>query len=245
MAPASQQEAQACHAELQSETAAAEQTESAARSAFDAARQAEAEAETSLQDHLALIETDQQALRGLRTRMEVEQQNHGNDSVRQVTLSRLLCRRNRSDFLLAATRQKLTNLQPELLGQAREMLQDAIDAHSTNQGEKSKKIVAARALLADHGTSDPAADLANAVQAADRARDRHARTQRHAQAIQRVHGLFTEEQKQLAERFNQPLADKIAGYLQCLFGPDARVKVESNGTAFSGISVIPWRITWA
>ena len=238
VAPASQQEAQACHAELQSETAAAEQTESAARSAFDAARQAEAEAETSLQDHLALIENDQQALRGLRTRMEVEQQNHGNDSVRQVTLSRLLCRRNRSDFLLAATRQKLTNLQPELLGQAREMLQDAIDAHSTNQGEKSKKIVAARALLADHGTSDPAADLANAVLAADRARDRHARTQRHAQAIQRLHGLFTEEQKQLAERFNQPLADKITGYLQCLFGADARIKVESDGIEFSGISVI-------
>ena len=61
---------------------------------------------------------------------------------------------------------------------------------------------------------------------------------RRTDAVRRLHELFTEEQRQLAERFNRPLADKIAGYLQCLFGPDAQVKVESNGTAFCGISVI-------
>ena len=44
-----------------------------------------------------------------------------------------------------------------------------------------------------------------------------------------------EERQKLADQFTQPLADKITGYLQCLFGKDARAAVGWDGKGFSGL----------
>ena len=58
---------------------------------------------------------------------------------------------------------------------------------------------------------------------------------RQSQAIALLDQLFVEEQKCLAEQFTRPLADKISGYLQCIFGAGARVQVDLENNEFSGL----------
>jgi hypothetical protein len=61
---------------------------------------------------------------------------------------------------------------------------------------------------------------------------------RQADSIQLLTRLFQEEQQQLIDRYTQPLADKITGYLQCLFGPDTRAQVAWNNNALTGIQLV-------
>ena len=60
---------------------------------------------------------------------------------------------------------------------------------------------------------------------------------RRAAAIRLLTGLFSEEQRALAERFTRPLADAITGYLRLLFGTNARATVTWNGGNFGGLAL--------
>ncbi len=231
-------EAEGQHRDLKSEAEAAEKAEREARESVEAARSAETKADNALKGHIASIQQEQQEWGKLRAQLAVLLGTHGEDDERAASLQRHDRRKQRSESLVSATRRKLADLQPDLLRQGQAMLHGSVTTHDQSVVDQGIRKAGALALLKTNGTSNPAADLANAKMVADRARDRLALVKRRTDAVRRLHELFTEEQQQLAERFNRPLADKIAGYLQCLFGPDARVKVESNGTAFSGISVI-------
>ena len=236
--PSSLADAQVLLGTLKTQADTAEKTERSAQRDLDAAQAIETKANADLATHLASIQREQTELVKLRAQLDVLLSLHGGDDKRTAEIDRLGRRRQRSESLVAATKLKLGALQPDRLGTDKIRLQQSIARHEENLNDAGNKRTAALALLRNNGTSNPAADLASARLAATRARERLALVKRRTDAVRRLHELFTEEQRQLAERFNRPLADKIAGYLQCLFGPDAQVKVESNGTAFCGISVI-------
>ncbi|WP_218281004.1 ATP-binding protein, partial [Verrucomicrobium spinosum] len=60
-----------------------------------------------------------------------------------------------------------------------------------------------------------------------------------SQAVQLLHELFQEEQSSLARQFTQPLAEKVSGYLQCLFGPETTVQVKLGAdNKFEGLEIV-------
>jgi ABC-type thiamine transport system ATPase subunit len=52
-----------------------------------------------------------------------------------------------------------------------------------------------------------------------------------------LHRLFLEEQRALSDQFTRPFAEKISGYLRCLFGPGTQAKVLLENNAFKRLEV--------
>ena len=98
----------------------------------------------------------------------------------------------------------------------------------------TRRAVAQNTLRSD-GSEDPQTDLAIETARRESAEIRLAAARRKAEAIRLLDDLFTEEQRSLATQFTQPLADKISGYLECLFGPGARASVVFNDNEFQGL----------
>ena len=61
---------------------------------------------------------------------------------------------------------------------------------------------------------------------------------RHADAIALLDSLFFTEQQALTDQLTKPLADKVSGYLQCLFGPAAGARVVLTDGAFESLTLI-------
>lgn len=61
--------------------------------------------------------------------------------------------------------------------------------------------------------------------------------QRKSAALKRIHDLFQEERRSLADQYTLPLATKIQSYLQRLYGADVQVKLELAENDFKGISI--------
>jgi hypothetical protein len=85
---------------------------------------------------------------------------------------------------------------------------------------------------------DPRAALAQAearLEAAARGREA---AYHKARAVALVDDLFRQEQQVLSDRFSRPLAEKIDGYLQCLFGPETRVVVSFENNVFNEVRLV-------
>jgi DNA repair exonuclease SbcCD ATPase subunit len=89
--------------------------------------------------------------------------------------------------------------------------------------------------LRSDGSTDPAAELAMARARSATAREHLLRLQRHADATQLLHQTFAAEQQAMADRFTAPLADRISGYLECIFGAGTRAVVQFEKQAFAGL----------
>jgi hypothetical protein len=139
---------------------------------------------------------------------------------------------------LADARNSLAELQPDLLETDRGRLARAIDYNITAHNEAKEKHAIARTQLMADGTNDPRASLALADATARSAREHFSSVHRRAKAVQLLHQVFLEEQRSLAERFTRPLAEKISGYIQCLFGADARVNLTLENNVFTGLQLI-------
>lgn len=165
-------------------------------------------------------------------------QTHGGDDDRAAELAARGAARETAELTLAQTKQALESLQPDLLDADRERLTRAMKAQTEAKEEADRKRAGAHGLLVRDGTSDPAADLALAEAKAREAAERCAAEERRARALQLLHGLFQEEQQRLADQFTAPLAAKISGYLECLFGPGARAEVRLEGNEFTGLQLV-------
>jgi hypothetical protein len=96
----------------------------------------------------------------------------------------------------------------------------------------------AQACLGNDGTRDPQAELAEAEARRRFATERSGSARRYVAAIKLLTDLFREEQRRLADQFTRPLADKVSGYLQCIFGPGARAAVSLHDNVFSGLQLV-------
>jgi DNA repair exonuclease SbcCD ATPase subunit len=111
----------------------------------------------------------------------------------------------------------------------------AIKERTNEQNDAGKQIAVAKATLSSDGSEDPATDLATAEAKARSATEHRSSVQRQSQAIALLDQLFQEEQHSLAAQFTQPLADKISGYLQCIFGAGACAQVDLENNEFTGL----------
>jgi len=133
---------------------------------------------------------------------------------------------------------KLDALQPERLNADLDRINRAIKTNEDARREAEQRQTEARVRLESEGREDPHELLAFTQARLNAARDAQAREQLIADSIQLLANAFREERKALADRFSQPLADKITAYLRCLFGNAARAKVTLHNNKLHGIEFL-------
>lgn len=184
------------------------------------------------------IAEDQRALTGSEAQLDLLLQNHGDDATRGESIEAARKALADAEQELGKTQKALEELQPALLTSDRDRLDRSInEANSQREDAQTAKAVNQATLRSD-GTEDPKASLAQAEARLNAAREHLQSVSRKASAIVLLDDLFQEQQQSLADRFSQPLADKITGYLQCLFGPDARAGVTFEDNAFKAIELV-------
>lgn len=172
-----------------------------------------------------------------RTRLKILVETHGGDEARKNRLAELERIRNETAAVVERSRQSLEELQPGRLEGSLARVKRALEEKAGAQRAAEDKRLTAQTVLRRDGTQDPEADLAQAEADLRSAEDRLASARQHAEAIRLLHDLFKEEQRILAEHFTQPLADKITGYLQCVFGARAQSHVVLDNGEFQGIEL--------
>lgn len=139
---------------------------------------------------------------------------------------------------LSATQRDLDELRPNLLEGERQRLIQVIAALDAKRIDAGNRRARAEAQLDQDGTRDPAAEVLRARAAMASALEVKDREQRHADGIRLLHKLFSDSQSAINEGLTQPIADRVAGYLEFLFGRGVRVRVDLSDPGKPGIQLI-------
>ena len=217
---------------------AAESTESSARRSAEQSRTRLEAATQAIQNHRTQLTTARQSLRDLETSIKVLEETHGGATARQSALAQAKETEQQAADQLAFTRQALAALAPETLSADFDRFARAITQQETRRRDAENQRLIARDRLTLDGSSDPQADLSHALARCEAARELHASEQRRAKAIEKLHQLFSDSREAIDRSLVQPLADRISGYLQCLFGPGAEVRVNLSDTGIEGLDLI-------
>jgi hypothetical protein len=215
-----------------------EEAEATARARRDAAGAALTEAQAELAKRQQLLESERKEIADRDAQLRYLLQTYGEDEARDGLLAERAAARDAAEAVLAQTRRALAALQPEMLDDDRKRLARALQEQTAVKDAAERMRAAAQSLLHRDGTSDPHADLALAEARARAAGQRRAEEDRRAQAVKLLHGLFREEQQALADQFTRPLAEKVSGYLECLFGPGARAEVRLENNEFTSLQLV-------
>ena len=179
----------------------------------------------------------EQNLQGLKAQLQLLVETHGTDADRSSKLSKLQTAKNDAEVLLAATRMALEEMQPDMLEQDQSRFQRALENSRSLKGAAESKLAVARNILTSDGAIDPQEAVARADAGMQAAKERRMSIERQAESVKLLHGLFCAEQKNLAEQFTRPFAEKITGYLQCLFGVNVSSSVTLENNVFSGLQL--------
>jgi DNA repair exonuclease SbcCD ATPase subunit len=217
---------------------AAEKNETAARRLDERLRTRLDEAGGTLQRQKDELTTARQARRDLETKIRLLEDAHGDSATRGQAMAEAREESQRAGELLAATRRALAELEPDLLAADRDRFTRAISQQESRRREAENQRLIARDRLTLDGSSDPDADLSHAHARREATRDIHATELRRARAIERLHHLFSSSREAIDRSLVQPLADRIVGYLQCLFGPGTEVRVNLSDSGIEGIELV-------
>ena len=235
--PATAVEARARLQEEEERLARAEAAEEARKADLEALRLLVVEKEGAVAEGRGLIERDKQRLASYTDQLELLIRNHGPDEMRAEALRQAREAAAGLQAELAATRASLEALQPGLLTADQERLVRALEQTAEARLEAHERRAAFQALLQSSGADDPRALLTEAEARLQAAAVSLKAIERKARAIALVDDLFLAEQRALADRFSQPLAERISAYLCCLFGPDARAAVMFQDDRFKSIEL--------
>ena len=182
-------------------------------------------------------ECDQQGVKltRLKAQLDLLLRTHGDDTARTKALTECEAGAAVAKNRLRTTTDAIAALQPDLLESDRKRIARAIRELNDGRSEARTKIAVSQASLRSDGSEDPQSALTTAEAKARSAADHHKSVGRNAQAVAMLDELFQEEQRTLSGQFTQPLADKISGYLQCIFGAGARAQVDLENNEFLGL----------
>lgn len=216
----------------------AEAEEVSGKSARDAAVQVRQATVDALTTHRQALQEEEQSLRNLESQFRLLIETHGDEADRSERLAKLLAVKTEAEERLAATRRSLAELQPDLLEQDSKRFRRAIEQSQATKSAAETKRAVARSLLQSDGSTDPQAAVALAEARAQSAKEHLVSVQRRADSIQLLHKLFLEEQRALADQFTRPFAEKISGYLQCLFGAGVSANLQLDNNEFGGLKIV-------
>ncbi|TDU80833.1 DNA repair exonuclease SbcCD ATPase subunit [Prosthecobacter fusiformis] len=216
----------------------------AAETALQTCRLQRDQAASSLKKHEAALNTQAEALREnmrrleeVKIRLTVLNEHEGPDNERAEALKKAALDVAQADAQLASAHQDLQFHHPDDLPSDQARFDRAHQSQSDKKADAQKRHIEAATLLRSDGTTDPTTALALATARAQAARANREAAHRHAYAMRRVHELILEEQHTLADRFTRPLAERVEGYLQRLFGPGVSVTVTMQNNSFEGLSL--------
>ena len=233
--------------ELPQSLAAAQDWQTQARESLEAAEQREqnlrANVEATHKAHQVKLAAYQTAQKTLETRhreiadMEAPirtlEKSNGDAPARAESIASATREEAAIKSLLEAVTAALADLNPERLEQEVVRLERVINNDLEKQQSARERLAVAKTTLASDGTSDPQADLLQAKARHAAASDEHAREKRHATAIDLLHQLFTKSQESITRSITQPIADRVCGYLECIYGRGVRVDVDWSDSGTS------------
>jgi DNA repair exonuclease SbcCD ATPase subunit len=184
------------------------------------------------------IAKDTQKLTGVEAQLRMLLDSHGEDAVRAERLAAARGAKKRAEDALAETRAALAALLPDQLASDRDRLQRAWTATDQQRQEAERRRAVSQAALRSDGTDDPQAALAQAEAKRASAEEHVSAVTRKAEAIALIAEFFQQEQQALADRFSQPLSEKIGDYLKRLFGAEARAVVSFEDNVFKSIQLV-------
>ncbi len=237
-APPSIEAARDLRATLQQALDQAEETETAARHQAGQLRQRLDTATALLQTHRDQTAQARQSLRDLETKLQVLQETHGDAPAREKTILQSRETEQQSSALLATTRAVLAALVPDLLAADLDRFTRAITLQENRRREAENLRLVTRDRLTLDGSTDPHAELSHAQARHAAALESHLSQQRHAKAIELLHHLFASSREAIDRSLVQPLADRISGYLQCVFGPNTQVRINLSDTGIEGLELL-------
>lgn len=236
--PARREEAVTWRAEEEKAVERAEEAETEKSSARQQAAEALKETDAALQKANAEVESRRNEISNKEAQLDFLVEKHGEDASRQQALKEAATAHEEAANALRQTREQLEALQPEALETDHARLQRSLEHQKQQREDGVKSRAANEALLRSDGSEDPQAELERAIAREESAQESYNRIRRKADAYRLLDDLFVEQQKALADRFTQPLAERITGYLRNLYGPSARAAVTFEDGAFQGIELI-------
>ena len=204
----------------------------------DTLQQEHGDLENELNNLRDTIAGEKQELTGFKAQLRLLLDNHRDDETRIKALEEARKAKKDAEVALAGTYASLEALQPDLLEADHKRLLRAWDETERQRQDAQTSRAVSQAALRSDGTVDPHAALAQAEARLESATEHLDAVSRKAKAIALVDSLFQQEQRALADRFSQPLAQKISDYLQCLFGPDAQAVVTFEDNTFKSIQLV-------
>lgn len=185
------------------------------------------------------VDAARAVIREAEVRILTLEQQHGSDAERA---NRQLEARRRQDQCLAqqgVVQAQLDPLQPAQLDADINRLEKALGRLEEAMTMAGTARAVAQSMLQRSGTSDPRADAAEALARYEEAAARARELQTRAEAIRFLAQAAEEVQRATAQRFVEPLAEKASVYLECLYGPGARVLLDwdAEQQGFVGLRV--------
>ena len=232
-APQNTGQAETFAKELRESLDAFENAEAEAKAFRDQTAERASEVDTELTRERAAIEQENTRHNNLQVEIELLVKAHGDDDARALVTGTAKSAKEEAERVLKATQDAIAALLPDHLRGDRDRLKRAMDEKTRERDGLRDQLAGAKASLRLDGNEDPKSARDSAEVRARSAQEYRASVQRKSEAIALLNELFEEEQRCLAERFTQPLAEKISGYLQCIFGPGARAHVALDNNEFS------------
>lgn len=191
-----------------------------------------AEEQRTLEDGLAQQRRQIDEQKGRRTTLE---EQHGTD--RRDELERRADAKRMAAQAVVETQRALAGLRPDGVRADQERCQrsarearNEIDAATQRQAE-------ARGRLLQAGVGDLHEAKAMAEARLEIAGRRHAEIERRARAVHLLRERFERRRDTLAERFAEPLRERIGDYLEALYGPGSRATVSVGGGRIADLTV--------
>ncbi len=183
------------------------------------------------------IGTARRELATLEVSASALEENFGDIAARQQALADAKAAETAAKAALDVTTRALAELNPQLLTSDLARFTRSIAAEVDKQREAETQIAVTRNILALDGSSDPDAEVLQANARLATIQEEQAREQRRANAIALLHRLFTESQTAISESLTQPIAERVAGYLECIFGRGVQVRVDLSNTNNPSLSL--------
>jgi DNA repair exonuclease SbcCD ATPase subunit len=215
----------------------AERAEAAARADQEIAQRRWREAEQQTETLAETLRTAETEINDLESRLRLQLEELGDDAARAQALATAEQTRRMAEAMLQERRAALAKLAPEDLAADRQRLDRSLRQQQDKRDDALRQQADSAGRLRADGGSDPVAALKTAQARLDAARARHDGLARRAAAQRRLHDLFTEERQALSDQLTRPLAERVTGYLQRVFGPGASLSLRLEDGTFTGLAL--------
>ncbi|MEX0671146.1 MAG: SMC family ATPase [Pirellulales bacterium] len=206
-----------------------------AQSAFDKATQEAKQTREAREQLETALSDERKELQELQVQKAALERGYG--TVRQEELEQLASKKRLTQEAVDETDRAIAALSPETARDDRERLERAVKLSNDQIIEAGNRKANAEGRLATGGTIDLHGTKAAADARYDVAVRRHTEIDRRAQAVRQLRELFDIRRQAVAETVAAPLREKVAEYLNSLFGVGSCVTVTKAGDTFEDLKV--------